>query len=99
LSSRGNKRSFPFHVQQEVTEAPLGETEAIPRCDVEIADAYFPCSFEPALDFLVRMLVELVSKAHAAESETKLLLVDLLRAVRHGVGNPRRFGLERTIVS
>jgi hypothetical protein len=32
------------------------------------------------------MFVELVSKGHPAESEAKLLLVDLLRAVRHIIG-------------
>ena len=65
---------------------PSGETEAIPRSDVETAYAYLPCSFERALGFLVGMLVELISKGHPAESEAKLLLVDLLRAVRHVIG-------------
>jgi hypothetical protein len=87
LSDFGGKQIvFALLVVQEVAEAPLGETESIPRSDVEIADAYFPCSFEGALGFLVGMLVELVSEGHAGQSETKLLLVDLLRAVRHGIG-------------
>ena len=73
---------------QEVSEAPLGETEAIPRSDVEIAYAYLPYSFERALGLLVGMLVEFISKGHPAESEAKLRLVDLLRAVRHGIGTP-----------
>ena len=36
-----------------MSEAPLGETEAIPRSDVEMAYAYLPCSFERALGILV----------------------------------------------
>ena len=73
----GKQIVFAFLVVQEMSEAPLGETEAIPRSDVEIAYAYLPCSFERALGILVGMLVELISKGHPAESEAKLLLVDL----------------------
>jgi len=39
-----------------------------------------------ALGILVGMLVVLISKGHPALSEAKLLLVDLLRAVRHVIG-------------
>src|ERR1700684_2466725 len=82
----GKQKVFALLVVQEMSEAPLGETEAIPRSDVEIAYANLPCSFERALSILVGMLVELISKGPPAESETKLLLVDLLRAVRHVIG-------------
>jgi hypothetical protein len=62
FSDLGRKQiAFAFLVVQKVSEAPLGETEAIPRSDVEIAYAHFPCSFERALGVLVGMLVELVS--------------------------------------
>jgi hypothetical protein len=82
----GKQIVFAFLVVQEMSEAPLGETEAISRSDVEIAYAYLPCSFERALGFLVGMLVELISKGHPAESEAKLLPVDMLCAVRHVIG-------------
>jgi hypothetical protein len=82
----GKQIVFAFLVVQEMSEAPLGETEAIPRSDVEIAYAYLPCSFERALGLLVGMLVELISKGHPAESEAKLLPVDMLCAVRHVIG-------------
>ncbi len=56
---------------QEVSEAPLGETEPIPWSDIKISYAYLPCGFERVLGFLVRMLVELVAKGNPAESEGK----------------------------
>jgi hypothetical protein len=51
---------------QEVPKTQLGQTETIPRSNVEIANAYLPCGFERGLCFFVGMLVELLAQRDAA---------------------------------
>ena len=65
-------------------EAPFGQAEPVPWCDVVIPDAHFPGRFERAFGLLVGMLVKLVAEGNSAHSEAKFRLEYLLRTVWHG---------------
>jgi hypothetical protein len=61
LPDLGGQQVFaPLLSVQQATETPLGQAEAVPWRDVEVADADFPGCLERGVSFLVGMFVELV---------------------------------------
>jgi hypothetical protein len=73
-------------VVQELPEAALGEPEAVPGRDVEVADAGVPGGLKRRLSVSVGDLVELVAERHAAEPEGELRLEDLFGSIGRGHG-------------
>jgi hypothetical protein len=64
-------------------ESALGEAEAVPRCDVVVANAEVPGRLERGLRFRVRVFVELVAERYAAEAELKFGRVNPGCAILH----------------
>ncbi|MGY3503944.1 hypothetical protein ACVWYJ_004563 [Bradyrhizobium sp. USDA 4471] len=68
---------------EKPSEPPLGQPEAVPWRNVEVAHPDLPGRFERAFGVLVGVLVELVAERNPAEPEAKAGLKNLLRAIGH----------------